>query len=91
MGITLQLAFFTQKSVSTYTNSFLECSMVKTLRLLSFSKIANEVVINILGQLPRRQACVLLEWLPRSRAAESQMVRVFNEIGPTCVYQLATL
>lgn len=82
MGITLQLAFFTQKSVTTYTNSFLECSMVKTLRLLSFSKIANEVLINILGQLPRRQACALLEWLPRSRA-ESQMVRVFNEIGPT--------
>ena len=46
------------------------CSVVRILRLLSFSKIANEV-INILGLLPRRWACVLLEWLLRIGAAES--------------------
>ena len=59
------------------------------LRLLSFSKIANEVVINILGLLPGRWARVSLEWLLRIGAAELQMVRVSNVIVPTQVYQFA--
>ena len=63
--------------------------MVKILRLLSLSKIANEVVIKILGLLPGRWVHVSLEWLLRIGAAESQTVRVSNEIVPTQVYQFA--